>query len=108
MILKFYTADIDYCNYLRKNDACVPYIQDEKSTRPFVGILLTVEDLNYFAPLASPKPKHKNMKNQLDFIKINGGEWGIINLNNMIPIHTNCLGKIDIKISPTDSKPEKD
>ncbi|MCL2048413.1 MAG: type III toxin-antitoxin system ToxN/AbiQ family toxin [Defluviitaleaceae bacterium] len=108
MNLKLYTADVDYCKFLQKIDKCVPYIHDEKHTRPFIGILLSVNGLNYFAPLASPKPKHKGMKNQIDFIKIKGGEWGVINLNNMIPIHPSCLTLIDLKICPTDSKSERD
>jgi protein AbiQ len=108
MNLKFYRADAGYCEFLRKIDPCVPYIQDEKATRPFVGVLLTVGGLDYFAPLTSPKPKHKSMKNQVDFLRINGGEWGAINFNNMIPIHPSCLTVVDMKISPTDSKAEVD
>jgi hypothetical protein len=34
------------------------------------------------------------MKNQLDFLKINGGLWGAINFNNMIPIQSPCLTKV--------------
>ena len=108
MNLKFYKADAGYCDFLREIDPCVPYIQDDKNTRPFVGILLTAGGLDYFAPLSSPKPKHKVMKNQIDFLKINSGEWGVINFNNMIPIHPSCLTVVDMKISETDSKFEKD
>lgn len=43
------------------------------------------------------------MKNQIDFFKINGGIWGAINFNNMIPVHSSCLQRIDMKIYPTDS-----
>ena len=108
MNLKFYRADAGYCKFLQEVDPCVPYIQDEKSIRPFVGVLLTVGGFDYFAPLTSPKPKHMSMKNRVDFLKINGGEWGAINFNNMIPIHPNCLIAIDMKISKTDDKTEKD
>ena len=106
MNLKLYHVDAGYCEFLRQSDPCVPYIQNEKSTRPFVGILLTVSGFDYFAPLTSPKPKHKRMKNQVDFIKINGGEWGAINLNNMIPIHPSCLVAVDMKILKKDDKSE--
>jgi len=44
------------------------------------------------------------MKNQVDFLKINGGVWGAINLNNMIPIHNNNLSQIDMRHLPTDNK----
>lgn len=43
-------------------------------------------------------------KNQVDFLKINGGVWGAINFNNMIPIHSDQLEHIDIRILPTDDK----
>ena len=108
MNLNFYHVDAEYCEFLRQSDPCVPYIQVEKNMRPFVGVLLTIGGLNYFAPLTSPKPKHKRMKNQVDFIKINDGEWGAINLNNMIPIHPSCLVAVDMKISKNDNKAEAD
>lgn len=108
MNLKFYRADAGYCEFLRKADPCVPYIQDDKSIRPFVGIVLTVGGFNYFAPLTSPKPKHMSMKNQVDFLKIKSGVWGAINFNNMIPIHTSSLSAVDMKILPTDDKAEID
>ena len=68
-----------------------------KSKRPFIGIVLKVHKLNYFAPLSSPKEKHKKMKNTIDFIKINDGRDGVINLNNMMPIPENELYEINIK-----------
>ena len=108
MNLKFYKADEKYCDFLRITDKCVPYIQDDKNLRPFVGVLLTIGGLGYFAPLSSPKPKHKTMKNQVDFLKINGGEWGAINFNNMIPIHPSCLTAIDMKITMSDNKADVD
>ena len=75
-----------------------------KEARPFIGIVLTLNDYDYYAPLTSPKPKHLHMKNQVDFLKINGGVWGAINFNNMIPIHSDQLEHIDIRILPTDDK----
>jgi len=32
---------------------------DIKEKRPFIGIILKINDINYFAPLSSPKEKHK-------------------------------------------------
>ena len=40
-----------YCDYLRKYDYRVPYNHDNKKLRPFVGILFSVNELLYFAPL---------------------------------------------------------
>ena len=66
----FYTIDTDYCDYLRKFDSKVPYTMDSKQTRPFIGILLTVNENTYYAPLSSPKPKHLKMKkNHLKSLK---------------------------------------
>ena len=108
MNLKFFTVINSYCEFLRKVDPCVPYIHDDKNIRPFVGIVLIVSGLNYFAPLTSPKTKHQNMKNQTDFLKINGGIWGAINFNNMIPIHPSCLIEVKMNIQAIDDKAEVD
>ena len=69
---------------------------DVKEKRPFVGIILKINNINYFAPLSSPKEKHKKMKNNIDFLKINNGRDGVINLNNMIQIPYQYYYKIDI------------
>ena len=95
MNLSFYTVNSDYRDYLRQFDKCVPYTMQQKSTRPFLGVLIEVNGHTYYAPLSSPKPKHQKMKNQLDFIKINQGYWGAINLNNMIPIMPELATKVN-------------
>ena len=58
----------------------------------------------YYAPLTSPKQKHLQMKNQVDFLKINNGVWGAINFNNMLPIHNKSLQQIVIKIRSSDTR----
>ena len=108
MSFSFYRADAQYCDFLRKSDPCVPYTMDKKETRPFIGIVFSLNGYNYYAPLTSPKPKHLTMKNQIDFLKINGGVWGAINFNNMIPIHIDSLQPVDMKILPTDDKATTD
>ena len=65
--------DADYCNYLSKFADQFPYNYNEKELRPFIGVLFMVNGCKYFAPLSSPKPKHKNMKNTVDFFKIKNG-----------------------------------
>lgn len=91
--MKVYTADANYCNYLHYYEPKIPF----KESRPFVGVVLCVNQKNFFAPLTSPKPKHLTMKNTQDFLKIDNGILGGINLNNMIPIPKSCLHEIDIK-----------
>ena len=60
---KIVRVDSDYCDYLRKFDSKVIYNKRAKKLRPFIGILFKIEKWKYFAPLSSPKPKHKIMKN---------------------------------------------
>lgn len=84
--LQIIRVNTNYCDYLRKFDPRVAYNMNEKEIRPFVGILFKIEDCEYFAPLSSPKPKHKKMKNTIDFLKIKNGELGAVNFNNMIPV----------------------
>lgn len=71
-------------------------MSDNKQNRPYIGVLFTVEGKEYIAPLGSPKPKHLTMKNNIDFIKIDNGKLGVINLNNMIPVNFNVIKKIPI------------
>jgi len=52
MSLRFYQADAAYCEFLRESDPCVPHVSNEKNTRPFVGVLLIIGTLKYFAPLS--------------------------------------------------------
>lgn len=94
--LKIVRIDSDYCDYLRKFDNKVAYNKNDKKLRPFIGILFQIEKCQYFAPLSSPKPKHKNMKNKLDFFKIKDGELGAVNFNNMIPVKESNYKLIDL------------
>ena len=97
MRLEFYTVDAKYCDYLRKFDSCVPYVTDKKKNRPFLGVVFSLNNFLYYAPLSSPKEKHLRMKNQIDFIKIKGGALGAINLNNMIPVFKPYLTAVDVE-----------
>lgn len=103
MRLRLYRIDPNYCKFLEKTDPLIPNIQNAKSTRPFVGIVLSIDGYEYYAPLTSPKAKHKKMKNYIDFHKIDGGNLGAINFNNMIPVHETFLKEIELKFSENDS-----
>lgn len=94
--MELYRANIEYCNYLHYYEPKIPYIENEKENRPFIGVVLNVNGKNFFAPLTSPKKKHIIMKDMQDFLKIDSGKLGGINLNNMIPIPKRYLEKIDI------------
>lgn len=86
----------DYCNYLRKFDYKVPYNHIGKELRSFIGILLEINNCEYFAPFSSPKVKHNKMKNTIDLIKINNGIYGIVNINNMIPVTNKYYEAFDL------------
>lgn len=82
--MKLYIINDNYIDFLKNFSENVKYNKNE--SRPYVGIVLKINEHNYFAPLGSPKPKHIKMKEALDFIKIENGKAGVINLNNMIPV----------------------
>ena len=98
--LRIVKIDSNYCNYLREYDKRVIYNMGEKELRPFVGILFKINDLEYFAPLSSPKPKHLKMKNSIDFFKIKDGELGAVNFNNMIPVNKKDYSFLDLDNKP--------
>ena len=95
--LKLVKVDYEYCNFLRKFDNRVSYNEGAKELRPYVGILFEINDMEYFAPLSSPKKKHLKMKNTIDFYKIDEGKLGAINFNNMIPVNKNNYELLDLK-----------
>lgn len=94
--LKIVRVNPDYCDYLRKFDNRISYNKYEKELRPFIGILFNIDYCEYFAPLSSPKEKHKKMKNTIDFFKIKNGELGAVNFNNMIPVNKNNYSLVDL------------
>lgn len=54
--MKLYYANAIYVNKLRNIDSKVLL---NKSTRPYLGIVLTIHDINYFVPLISAKDEKK-------------------------------------------------
>lgn len=94
--LKLYYVKNEYIDYLRKYDEIVPY--NKNATRPYIGIVYTYNEHNYFAPLTSPKLKHMKMNNHaIDIWKIDSGKLGIVNFNNMIP----CPNEVLEEVLPT-------
>ena len=104
---KIVKVDYKYCNYLRKFDSRVTYNAGSKELRPFVGVLFTINKCEYFAPLSSPKDKHKRLRNTLDLIKIKRGEYGVINFNNMIPVVKDNYEEFDLNKVTSDKKEMK-
>lgn len=92
--MKFFHIKEDFITYLRQFDAKVA--ENKNQSRPYVGIVLKINSIKYYAPFSSPKTKHKKMKNGKDFRKINNGMYGVINFNNMIPVLDSALIEIGI------------
>ena len=70
--IKLYEVNSKYIDYL------VPFVPhlfrnkkaSQQNERKYIGIVLKVNGMNYFAPLSSFKEKHDRMQETLDFIKI--------------------------------------
>lgn len=96
MTIKIYEVNPQYIDYL------IPYAPHlfqnkqpgQRNERKYIGIILIVNGMNYFAPLSSFKAKHEKMKNGLDFIKI--GDYAVININNMFPVPDGEYTYVDI------------
>ena len=102
--LQIVKINSEYCNYLRKFDNKVSYNAGTKELRPFIGVLFSIERQEYFAPLSSPKVKHKTLKNTLDLIKIDKGNYGVFNFNNMIPVTKDDYEIFDLNKKSNDKK----
>jgi len=110
MRLSFYICDTNYIDYLRTFDIRVPQVDKggESYLRPLVGIVLDIDGSKFYAPLSSPKPKHLTMNNSRDFVKIDSGNLGVINLNNMVPVSDAYAHEVDIVNYPIKSKQDAD
>ena len=67
-------------------------------------MLFVIESCEYFAPLSSPKEKHKSLKNKLDMIKIENGIYGVVNFNNMIPVTNSNYEEFDLNKKTNDKR----
>lgn len=88
LIMNFYFIEDAYFAMLLLHDSSVQYNYNAK--RPYVGIILNINGCDYFAPLASPKPKYENHKSIKYFTLLEKGKatknLGVIKLNCMIPV----------------------
>ena len=104
--LNLYLIDMKYIRSLAKVDDRVMSVSPQvgKESRPFVGIVIVCGEQKYCIPLSSPKPKHKSMKNDVDFTKILDGEKlvGVLNFNNMIPVDESCIVPLNLRIAGKD------
>lgn len=78
------------------------YNKDKKELRPFIEVLIQIENMEYFALLTSPKPKHLKMRNTLDFFHINHGtrckNFPVVKSNyTIIDLNKKYTGKKEIQ-----------
>lgn len=92
--LKIYEIDKEYLAYISAYSEHVFYSPTDTQKRKYIGIILQVDGIRYFAPLSSFKPKHKKMREGVDFIKIK--DYSVININNMIPVPEGCYRLVDV------------
>lgn len=95
-----------YTDYLHSYDNRVSKNIDVEYVRPYLGVLLTVKGLKYFAPLTSSGKGKKLVKSpkpeSTTFYPIANCKLGGINLNNMIPLVDGVYSKYTdvVKLSP--------
>lgn len=59
--MNWYVVDKEYVKHLSQSDSRVGYVEYGDRLKLHVGILLRVNETNYYVPVSSPKPKqHKN------------------------------------------------
>ena len=87
--MKFYKVDTNYLNELRQIDSRVPFNKEfvgkTKKTRPYIGIMLSIEGIDYLVPLTSNKGKRTSYVNMPIFDK-NNEKIAYLLINNMIPV----------------------
>ena len=111
--LNLYTVNMKYIRNLHnQGDDRVFTVSPQvgKDSRPFVGIVVICGEKQYCIPLSSPKEKHKNMKNGVDFHRIldaDGKLIGVLDFNNMIPVREEVLREVDLKIHSKDTREMK-
>ncbi|MBQ6568013.1 MAG: type III toxin-antitoxin system ToxN/AbiQ family toxin, partial [Treponema sp.] len=86
VVLYFYEINPAYVDYLLP---FAPHIFHNKTisqdnSRKYIGIVLSVNGLDYFVPLSSFKEKHRKMPETVDFLKLKA--LAVLNLNNMFPV----------------------
>ena len=102
-----YWIDMKYIRNLHNIDDRILSVSPQigKDERPFLGILVVCNEHKYCVPLSKPKPKHKQMRDKIDFKKIvyEGELLGVLNFNLMIPVEEAQLHKIDTVLRKHDN-----
>lgn len=106
--LLFYTVDKNYIKYLSKFESHVSYNKDEIGhSRPYLGIVLKIENYKYFVPLYSYKEHYQKYKNNPSFFFIydrRNNPLAIIKFSAMIPVPNNIKVTSLLEYNKSDKK----
>jgi len=94
--LKFYIVNEKYIEYLSEFDSHVSWNKEQK--RPYIGIVLRVEEYLYFAPLYSYKDGYNKYKENPSFMRVKdrkGRYVSIIRFAEMIPVPESAIQLLD-------------
>ena len=128
--LKFININQDYLKYLHSFCSEVYYKPTGYETKPYIGILVQENDVEYVIPLSSAKEKHKTWKNvDIDrflifencekaengskdiYVKNADGGFkhilSVMDLKKMIPIKTGLYTEVQLNPLKSDSNAEK-
>ncbi len=92
--LRIYKVEDKYIRYLHSRDNKVQYNKGAK--RPYVGVVFDFAGYRYFVPMESPKPNHATIKPGKHIMRLDGGRYGLLGFNNMIPVPQSALIEYDI------------
>ncbi len=111
--LKLYVIDINYIKYLQQFDKQVLFGDSEHyiKERKYLGVVLKIDNYEYFAPLSPPKESdyfykqrekliRKSSMTIIRLVSDKGVLLGKIKLNNMIPVPKECLTLYDLDNEP--------
>ncbi len=109
--LDLYHIDMKYIRNLHKADDKVSSVSPQigKEKRAYIGVVVLCNEQEYCIPLSHPQKKHYNMKLSIDFDKIYNNDKliAVLNYNLMIPVSSNQLIPISLKISKNDKEENK-
>lgn len=89
--LHLYRIEDDYLDYLSNKESRIPQGKYNGKDRPFVGVVYTINNLEYFAPLSS-----QLHNKQSDFKVIIANEHkATVRFAYMFPVTKDCLIEID-------------
>ena len=95
--LKFYTVSDEYITYMRRFEKHIYSNNkaDSQNRHTYTGVLLNINNMNYFAPLVSMKEKYLKFNDKLDIVLLK--PYAVINLNNMMPVPDSEVFLLDFR-----------